>query len=187
MREDRLVLSGVLRAMGRRGARRRPHRTLALAALGLGLIGFAAVADPAPRLIWNASASVARGLYWLSGGALARGDLVLAEPPPEARRLAAARFYLPAGVKLVKRVAAVSGDVVCGAGGAVFIDGRLAARRLSRDGQGRSLPQWQGCRTLGAGDVFLLMEGVADSFDGRYFGPIGRTAIVGKLVPLWTE
>lgn len=187
MREDRLCLSGVLRAVGRRGARRRPHRTLALAALGLGLVGSAAVADPVPRLIWNASASVARGLYWLSGGAPARGDLVLAEPPPAARRLAAARGYLPAGVPLVKRVAAVSGDVVCGAGGAVFIDGRLAARRLSHDGQGRKLPQWQGCRTLGAEEVFLLMAGVPDSFDGRYFGAIRRTAVVGTLVPLWTE
>jgi type IV secretory pathway protease TraF len=31
------------------------------------------------------------------------------------------------------------------------------------------------------------MEGVADSFDGRYFGPVTTAAIVGRLVPLWVE
>jgi type IV secretory pathway protease TraF len=39
---------------------------------------------------------------------------------------------------------------------------------------------------LQAGEVFLLMEGVPDSFDGRYFGPVTTAAIVGRLVPLWT-
>ncbi|NJO35955.1 MAG: S26 family signal peptidase, partial [Rhodospirillales bacterium] len=36
-------------------------------------------------------------------------------------------------------------------------------------------------------EVFLLMEGVADSFDGRYFGPVPTASIIGRLAPLWTE
>jgi len=28
---------------------------------------------------------------------------------------------------------------------------------------------------------------VADSFDGRYFGPIAATAIIGKAQQLWTD
>jgi type IV secretory pathway protease TraF len=36
-------------------------------------------------------------------------------------------------------------------------------------------------------ELFLLMEGVPGSFDGRYFGPVNRSAIIGRLVPLWTE
>jgi type IV secretory pathway protease TraF len=33
----------------------------------------------------------------------------------------------------------------------------------------------------------LLMPGVPASFDGRYFGPIRASAVIGKLVPLWTR
>jgi len=31
------------------------------------------------------------------------------------------------------------------------------------------------------------MAEVWDSFDGRYFGPVQTSAILGKLVPLWTR
>ena len=55
-----------------------------------------------------------------------------------------------------------------------------------RDRRGRSLPVWKGCRTLRAGEVFLLNANVPDSFDGRYFGPVSATAITGRAEPLWT-
>jgi type IV secretory pathway protease TraF len=84
-------------------------------------------------------------------------------------------------------VAATAGDVVCASGDALFIDGRLAAKRLASDRIGRPLPQWEGCETLGAGEVFLLMAYVPDSFDGRYFGVTERRNIIGRLVPLWTR
>jgi type IV secretory pathway protease TraF len=57
--------------------------------------------------------------------------------------------------------------------------------RRTSDSQGRPLPDWQGCRLLGMSAVFLLMPDVASSFDGRYFGPVSRSAILGKLRPLW--
>jgi len=81
----------------------------------------------------------------------------------------------------------LGGDVVCAFGDAISIDGRPIATRLRRDRMGRPLPGWSGCRRLGDGEVFLLMEGVADSFDGRYFGPVPASSIIGRLVPLWTE
>ena len=140
----------------------------------------------APRLVWNASASAPLGLYWLTQKAPEVGDFVLAEPPADARRLAAARGYLPASIDLVKRVAAGPGSRICTVGGRVLIDGTTVAERLERDSLGRPLPAWTGCRTLGAAEFFLLMEGVPDSFDSRYFGPISRAEIVGVLVPLWT-
>ena len=159
--------------------------SLVLGALGLTGLCFGALASPAPRLVWNASASAPLGLYWLTHEAIRRGDFVLAEPPDSARRLAAARGYLPAGVRLVKRVAALAGDMVCAVGRAILINGQVAAERLDHDGRGRPLPAWHGCRRLGPDEVFLLMGDVPDSFDGRYFGPIQRWAVVGKLVPLW--
>lgn len=187
MREDRLLLPGVLRPTRRRRGRRRPHAPLALAILGLAALGLAALADPVPRLVWNASASAPIGLYWVSHAVPVRGDLVLALPPPDARRLAAARGYLPAGVPLVKRVAALDGDIVCAAADVISVNGRVATERLARDRLGRPLPAWTGCHLLDDGEVFLLMEGVSDSFDGRYFGSVRRAAIIGRLVPLWIE
>ena len=111
----------------------------------------------------------------------------LAELPPDARRLAVARGYLPDGVPLVKRIAALGGDRVCAVDDAVFVNGRAVAGRLARDGLGRPLPRWTGCRVLADDELFLLMEGVSGSFDGRYFGPVRRAAIIGRLAPLWTE
>ena len=116
----------------------------------------------------------------------ARGDLVLAALPSDARRLAADRGYLPVGVPLVKRLAAVSGDAVCSVGDAVFVNGRHVAARRNHDASGRQLPRWTGCRVLATDEVFLLMAGVSRSFDGRYFGPVRRARIIGRLVPLWT-
>jgi len=186
MREGRLLLSGALRPTRRRRGRRRPRVPLALAGLGLAALGFAVLAEPAPRLIWNASASAPVGLYWVSRTAPARGDLVLAELPLDVRRLAADRGYLPEDVPLVKRLAAIAGDVVCAVGDAVFVNGRHIANRRERDPSGRVLPRWTGCRVLAADEVFLLMTSVSGSFDGRYFGPVWRARIIGRLVPLWT-
>ena len=140
-----------------------------------------------PRLSWNASASAPVGLYLASCARnLTRGDLVLAEPPEQVRPFAATRGYLPLHVLLVKRIAALSGDRVCALENRVIIDGRVVALRREWDGRHRVLPRWQGCRTLGGNDVFLLMADVPASFDGRYFGAVSRGAVLGKLKPLWT-
>jgi conjugative transfer signal peptidase TraF len=172
----------------RRRVRPRPRAILALGALGLGLIGLAALGRPAPLIIYNASASAPLGFYRvLPANPIRRSDLVLARMPDSVRRLAAERGYLPANVPLVKRIAALSGDTVCALDRAITIDGRHVADQLAVDRLGRPLPAWAGCRTLGPGEVFLLMAGVPDSFDGRYFGPVPASAIIGKLVPLWAR
>jgi conjugative transfer signal peptidase TraF len=112
------------------------------------------------------------------------GDKVIAWAPPEARALAAARGYAPANVPLVKRVAAVTGDRVCGVGRALRINGHTAALRRPVDGRGRPMPWWQGCGVLPAGQLLIMTE-AADSFDGRYFGPIAQSNVIGRAVLLW--
>lgn len=171
----------------RRRGRRRPRAVLALALLGLGLIGLASLARPAPCLVWNASASAPIGLYRVLQGDAVRGDLVLVRTPNSVRQLAAERGYLPSNVPLVKRVTALDGDLVCGAGDAISVNGHVVAERLARDRLGRPLPTWSGCYLLSGDEAFLLMEGVSDSFDGRYFGSVPTAAIIGRLAPLWTE
>lgn len=171
-----------------RATRRRLCAKLALGAAGIALVLITAIAKPAPRLVWNASQSAAIGLYAVDPGAdPERGDTVIAWPPPTMRELAATRHYLPRNVPLVKRVAAVGGDYVCAIGEAVFVDGRLAVHRLEADAKGRPLPWWTGCTLLESDQYLLLMDGVPHSFDGRYFGTVGRDAIVGKANLLWAR
>ena len=141
---------------------------------------------PRPLLVWNASASSPVGLYRVSAAeGLARGEMVVAWAPADARTLAAWRHYLPANVPLVKRVAAIAGDWVCAEGELIFVNDALVARRLRADPSGRPLPWWSDCRMLRHGETFLLMSGGATSFDGRYFGITGRHDIVGRARLIW--
>lgn len=161
--------------------------TVAAGAMGIVLLAAFVLTHPAPRLVYNASASAPLGFYSvIPGSAVSRGDLVLAALPEAARRLAAERGYLPSGVPVAKHVAGIAGDLACAASGSVILNGRVAAQALPADREGRPLPAWRGCRTLAAGEIFLLNEGVSASFDGRYYGPIDRSLIIGRLVPLWT-
>jgi conjugative transfer signal peptidase TraF len=182
--------------VARRNANSRLRNTLSSRGFGViaaaaALCAYAAAAPGTParaRIVWNATASAPIGFYRVTHGrAFARGDLVLAIPDPSLAAFADARGYLPAGVPLVKRIAAVAGDAVCARGNTIFIDGRFAAVRLAADRTGRALPAWSGCRTLHAREVFLLMTKVRASFDGRYFGPVKVSQIAGTLEPIWTR
>jgi len=187
MRRFRLLtLSGVIAHVPLR--RRHARATLESMTLGVVMLGLVAAVHPIPRLVWNVSASAPLGLYGVVPHAVfARGDLVLAALPRAARALAAERGYLPSGVPVVKHVAALAGDSVCSRGMIITINGRPVTERLAADMHGRALPGWRGCQTLRPGQVFLLNAAVPDSFDGRYFGPVERSAIIGKLVAIWTR
>lgn len=146
------------------------------------------VVGAAPKLLlWNASASVPRGLYLLRGAQPLRvGELVAVAPPTFLSEFTALRGYLPRNVLLVKHIAALGGQTVCRFARTITIDGRLVAIARLRDSRGRPLPTWQCCRQLRAGDVFLLNTSAADSFDGRYFGPLSASNITARAEPLWT-
>lgn len=166
--------------------RLRLRRRAALAAFGIACLAATMAAPPAPRLVWNASASAPLGLYRVSPGApVTVGDMVIAWLPPDARALAAGRHYLPANVPVVKRIAAAPGDTVRASGGVILVNDRPIARRLSRDRLGRAMPWWEGCRRLRRGEVFLLMPASPASFDGRYFGTVSERSVIGKATLLW--
>lgn len=115
-----------------------------------------------------------------------RGDMVVIWIPEPARSLAARRRYLPANVPLVKRVAAVAGDRICAVGSRISINSRRAATRQRSDAGRRPMPWWKGCRRLGGGEYFLLMESPL-SFDGRYFGVTRRSEMLGRAELLWAK
>lgn len=172
--------------MRMRSQRRRALGLLFVAALGSGLAATIA-STPRPRIVWNASASVPIGLYWVEHeGSIDPGDMVIAWTPPAARDLASRRLYHPANVPLVKTVAGRAGDRVCAKGRRVFVNGRAVATRQASDSAGRALPSWHGCISLPPGALFLL-AGHPGSFDGRYFGPVAAAHVVGEAHPLWTR
>lgn len=161
-----------------------PMPTIAAAAA---IAGAAATfgCSPRPLLLWNASASSPLGLYLLyPPGRPAPGETVIAWPPAQARRLAAARGYLPASVPLVKRVAAAGGDRVCARADAVSVNGPLAALRRPSDPSGRPLPWWSGCALLRPGELFLLSDSPA-AFDGRYFGITQARDVIARARLIW--
>ncbi len=159
-----------------------------LAACGLAALAWASFVHPLPRLIYNPSDSVPVGWYRIVAPDAPRvGSIVLTTLPPEAAALAARRGYLPAGVPLLKRVGAVAPQEVCIAGGIVRIDGVPSAAVLRADRWGRPLPSWQQCRHLEPGELFLLSVTNPASFDGRYFGPVRASAVIGVAHPVWLE
>jgi conjugative transfer signal peptidase TraF len=160
---------------------------LHVAATAVTLLSLSAWFAPAPRLLWNASQSAPVGLYRIDPGAAPMvGDWVAIEPPAELAAYMARRKYLPRGVPLLKRVAALPGARVCRSGVFVTVDGRAVARALARDGAGRPLPVWLGCRIVQAREIFLV-NAARDSLDGRYFGPLPTTGLLGTAHPILTR
>lgn len=159
---------------------------LAATLAGIALVGFSAIAHPQPRLVWNVSTSAPIGLYRVVSGAPERGDFILVRLLKSIEKLAAIRGYLPAGVPLIKRIAAVAGDDVCAFDGAIIVNGEIVARQRKVDRAGRSLPRWNECRELVQGEFFLLGD-APDSFDSRYFGPVTSARVIGRLAPLWID
>lgn len=170
--------------MRRRSSR---HAPLFLTAGALAALLLPALHAMPLRLVWNASASVPVGLYRIEPPAsIGVGDLVLVRPSPALEALMAERRYVEYGVPLLKPVAAVAGATVCRTKLSVTIDGHAAAPALPNDRLGRPLPRWSGCRRLRADEFFLIAPASAASFDSRYFGPVTRTQIIGRAMPVWT-
>ncbi|WP_446325668.1 S26 family signal peptidase [Blastomonas sp. CACIA14H2] len=164
-------------------------RATAVAAASFAL-SFAAIAvtDPLPRLVWNASASAPIGLYRIQTHRNPPlGTLVAIAPPPHLSRWMAARGYLGENVPLLKHVAAKAGQRVCRIGNVVSVDGRPAAVAFIHDRAGRPLPFWRGCRMLKAGELLLLNPAHPDSLDGRYFGPLRASTVLGRAIPILTR
>lgn len=159
---------------------------LLLAAMGLASLAAPSVAVLPAWLIWNASASVPLGLYWVERPTgLDIGDLVAVMPPAPLAAFMVTRGYIGADVPLLKHVAGLPGQLICRSGGTVTVDGVVLGEALPRDRLGRDLPDWQGCRLLQDGEIFLMNREVRDSLDGRYFGSLQADAVIGRAHPIW--
>lgn len=151
-----------------------------------GLIASSLLFSPLAMIVYNVTDSAPRGWYLVTRTAQLRlGDYVLADLPAPVAELAAQRGYLPVGVPLLKPISATFGQHICARGNVISIDHQPRAIALLNDGKGRPLHAWMQCRLLGVNEFFLLNPQRSASFDSRYFGPVDRSAVRGKAIPLW--
>lgn len=145
------------------------------------------VLEPLPVCIWNASASVSIGLYRLGPASQFQvTELVAVQPPEPLATFLDLNGYLPAGVPMLKRVLALPGQTVCRSGLAISVDDIAMGEARDRDGRGRPLPKWQGCRFVGDGELFMMNWQSDNSLDGRYFGFLPASSVIGRAIPVWT-
>jgi type IV secretory pathway protease TraF len=161
--------------------------TIALAQ-GL-LIASAALPDAIqdPPIIINETISMAKGTYVRTGDAqsLKRGDIIAMPMNASAESYLGEKLGYPKDTMLIKRVAGLSGDVMCRQGIEVSINTQTVYA-APRDSGGNVLPPWSGCHVLLPNEVFLLGDH-ASSFDSRYFGPVTKPELSGtyKAVMTW--
>lgn len=144
--------------------------------------------EPLPLYIWNATASVPIGLYRLRPAEQFHvTELVAVQPPEPLATFLDLNGYLPIGVPMLKRVLALPGQSVCRIGLTISVDEIAVGEARNRDGRGRPLPKWQGCRVVGEDELFLMNWQSDDSLDGRYFGFLPASAVIGRALPVWTR
>jgi conjugative transfer signal peptidase TraF len=161
--------------------------TLITAMISITMVTVASLAKQRPRLMWNATESVPVGVYTIAPiRKLLVTNLVVVAPPEPLAVFLADGGYLPLGVPLIKPILALSGQLICRHELRVSVDGTEVGVALDNDRHGRALPVWQGCRMIKPDEVFLMSRHKPTSLDGRYFGQIPLSAIVGLAEPLWT-
>ncbi|MCP4181810.1 MAG: S26 family signal peptidase [Hyphomicrobiales bacterium] len=136
------------------------------------------------QYVWNASESLPKGLYRITDPMPSKGELVLVRLPEWVQFLANQRKYLPRNTPVLKRIYGVHGDVVCRFGETVFINQITVAIAKTRDYSNRKMPIWRDCKRLISGELFLLTEH-PDSFDGRYFGVVKSSSVIGTARSVW--
>ncbi|MBI3439915.1 MAG: S26 family signal peptidase [Proteobacteria bacterium] len=160
----------------------------------------AAGANQRDIILYNHSPSVPQGFYLRTDTPLRVGAFVTVRARDVAPAEAHRRGFEGPSDRFIKRVAAAGGAQVCGDGERLVISGgnivivgaddgvdadgsshRAVVRVLHPVGDRRGdrhIVGWRGCRVLTEGEVLLLGD-TADSFDGRYWGPVSVDLIEG--------
>jgi conjugative transfer signal peptidase TraF len=148
---------------------------------GLALFLLGAAHELPKRLFINESPSMKQGIYLVYGGKKPKvGETVLITLPGFLRDFAKTHSFLSRRNPLLKKVAAVRGDKICGNGRETVVNEKEIYALKEVDAEGRPLPKYLGCQVLESGEFFPVGENSERSFDGRYFGPLDETLILGK-------
>lgn len=144
----------------------------------------------------NLTPSVPLGL-WRAVAAdypVARGSVVIACLPADLGEAGLKRGYLghgecPGGAyPLLKPIGAIAGDTVDVTDLGVFVNGaRATGPALRQDGAGRPLISVEpGRYRVLPGEIWLLSNYRANSWDSRYYGPLPVQSIISGAAPFLT-
>jgi conjugative transfer signal peptidase TraF len=151
-------------------------------------VAAAAIVPTSLKLVWNVSASAPIGFYRIEPAEhLDVPDLVAVTPPMPLEDFMVERGYIGRDMPILKRVLGLPGQRICRIGRTITIDGITMGEARDRDRLDRPLPVWNGCRTVAEDELFLMNWQVPDSLDGRYFGPLPATSVIGQATPLYTD
>jgi conjugative transfer signal peptidase TraF len=161
----------------------------------IAMVFLIAIGDAFGLLLSNTDSAAPAGVYRVAASEMKRGDLVAACLPIAISQHGIARGYLRTGScpgdaePVGKIIGALPGDTVQVERAWVSVDGVRFARSAvaERDSARRPLRHvpW-GKYLVGAGQVWLFGFNDSRSWDSRYFGPIPRANVRGKLQPIVT-
>jgi conjugative transfer signal peptidase TraF len=133
----------------------------------------------------NITPSEPVGIYREIGGGAEPAAMVLLKQPHDSASSILKR-YLPANIPLIKRIAAMPGDVVETGAYGVRVNRILwpDSAPLTHDQEGRSLrPYPFGTYRVPAGQVWVMSNHPC-GLDSRYFGPVLESSVISRLVPV---
>ncbi|HEI6745939.1 TPA: conjugative transfer signal peptidase TraF [Legionella pneumophila] len=143
----------------------------------------------------NLTESIPIGLYRITGTEPLKSAYVIFCPDDrQTFRLAKNRGYIGQGLNcggygyLMKKVVAVSGDMLSVTPEGVFINQKLLpfSKPKLMDGMYRILPQWRKLDYPLKNDEVMTMTNQSEwSFDGRYYGLVHTRQIKGVITPIW--
>ena len=132
------------------------------------------------------SNSMPKGLYLTTPINTPKKDsTVLFYTSAATEQLMKQRQWITYKTPIMKKVAAVPGDLACIEDHHLLINNQYYSSIATIDSKKRPLPQLAFCRTLKNNEYFLISNYSEKSFDSRYFGPIPREKIIAKATPLW--
>jgi len=140
----------------------------------------------------NTASSLPKGIYKITekSSCCEKGDLILFCLPDAATEKAKKRGYVKGGFckgglwPLMKTVKGVSGDKIEIKNGNININGAPLGKVLEKDSRGREMKRLKNF-TLSENEFFAISHH-PKSWDSRYFGPIHRKSIIGKMKRVWT-
>ncbi|EKE01521.1 MAG: conjugal transfer protein precursor [uncultured bacterium] len=138
------------------------------------------------HITYSATPSMPQGFYLVvPTKKIERYDVVEFIPPKPVLNFLKERKWVPQSGLIIKYVFAVPGDDVCVRDEAVWVNGKRVGDVYRFYAPEKILPRTKICGKLNADQYLLLSTKRRRSFDGRYFGAISSSDILGRAVPVF--
>lgn len=159
---------------------------LTVAAVGTLLLSRLAFLASEVVLLINLSPSAPRGMYRIiPTEKFQHGQMVAFRPPQKLLDQLGPREWLNPTYPFIKPIGALPGDTVCSDQKVLKINSQYTVDIAEHDSNGVRLPSFSGCQVVIPGTFVPISQYSQRSFDGRYFGAIETSRILGAAIPIF--